>query len=158
MYNEKPCIALIFDKSYIIYDLQVPLGIIFTIMNHNKDAFFIYGGIPRLCRLVEENIPHLKLNPNNYVKIELPSDPRIIKSINARWFNSVLEYHPDKIFLFRDNSHSTETSMLVNNAAKEGIPVLEFDERGQTRQMPSNSPDLNPYFFTKTGRAPYYDF
>lgn len=159
MYMGKPCIVMIFDKSFIIYDVQVPVNIIFTLMNHNKDAYFVYGGLPRLCMHVEENIRHLHLNPNNFIKIQLPIDNKIIKAINANWFAEVLEYHPDQIVVFRDNSHSTESSLLITQASKQMIPVVEIDDRGTITDSRINGPSsMNPYFIKQAGRTPNYDF
>lgn len=159
MYNNKTTIGLIFDKSYIIYDVLVPMDIIFTIMSHNRESNFVYGGIPRLCMHVEEDAVSLEIPNSQLHRVYLPCDERVLTRASIEWSNEVMKYKPDKIFLFRDNSHSTETMGLCLEAQKIGIPVMEFDERGHARDITTGTPsDLNPYFIKQPGRVPNDDF
>lgn len=159
MYKGKTTIGLIFDKSYIIYDVLVPMDIIFTIMSHNTKSNFVYGGIPRLCMHVEEDAASLEIPNDQLHRVYPPCDDRVFTRAIVDWAKEVMKYKPDKIFLFRDNSHYTETSGLCLVAQRMGVPVTEFDERGIARDITTGTPsDLNPYFIKQPGRVPNDDF
>ena len=64
---------MIFDRSYLVYDVRKPMNDISDVMWRFKDkAHFVYGGIPRLCYHVEEYKRNLGLKDEMFHKIEIP--------------------------------------------------------------------------------------
>lgn len=137
MYKEKKCIALIFDRSYLIWDVMLPMGIIFSILNRNgNDCYYVYGGIPRLEYHLEEYARNLKINKDNLIKICLPYATKQMfysTAMIGNWVDKITEYPFDELYLFRDNSHTNESSTLVAWAKAHDIPICEYDNRGNQR-------------------------
>ena len=159
MYNNKKCIAIVFDQSFIIYNVLIPIGIIKTIMEKNKDSYFVYGGLPRLTDQVEQFGLSLKIPKDRLIKIEIPQcihKKILVKELSAKWLLSMLSYKPDKLFIFRDSSHINETVPLITNCMKLKIPVIEYNNRGEFREVHKNPSEINPFFMTTDGwQYPY---
>lgn len=138
MYNGKPCIAMIFDRSWLVYDIQVGQNIVGNILFRYKDkAEYVYGGIPRLCYHVEEFKRGLKLPDEIFHKLCIPyKDGKFItKAVMSDWVLETLNYKPDQLHILRDNGHTNETSTLVQYAIRNRIPVIEYDNRGHVHTL-----------------------
>lgn len=161
--EEQIVIGIVFDQSYLIYDVGIPMGNIYSILYYNKKAKFIYGGIPRLVDHVEQYAQSLKIPKENLVKLDISAqgDSKFIisKANESKWFLELLQYKPDKIFVFRDNSHSNGTTMLCQYAQRMLIPVVEYNNKGNCRQITINTPDsVNNIYTPQYGRVSNYDF
>lgn len=140
--NNRKFVAMIFDRSFMIYDITIPMGIIFTEMDRYKsNAEYVYGGIPRLCYHVEEyarnlNIPHQQLH-----KLCIPdSDYHLLTASQMQeWYKDALKYPLTRITVFRDDRRSAETNLLVQWAIRNHIQVLEYDNRGNCTQLTEGS-------------------
>lgn len=133
MYNGKICIAMIFDRSYLVWNVEVGRNIIGDIICRYKDtAEYIYGGIPRFCYHVEEFKEAYKLPNDIFHKICIPysQDKFLTKAVISDWVLTTLKYTPDEIHILRDNGHTNETSNLVEYAVRNHIKVIEYDNRG----------------------------
>lgn len=143
-----PYIALIFDRSYMIYDIQIPIGILSTeIFRYKKKAHYVYGGIPRLCYHVEEYARNLNIPQSQLHKLCIPdSDERLLTATQMKpWYMEATQYPIKRLVVFRDNERSGETSWLVNWAIQNHIQTLEYDNRGGCRQLTEGSVyDPNP--------------
>lgn len=157
--QDKPCIGLIFDASFLIWDVLIPMGIIYTILNRNRNAKFVYGGLPRLCMHVEDYAQSLNIPKDRLIKLEMDTCVKrhlLTQTKEAEWFSQLLAYHPGRIYCFRDNTHSNATGVMVMYAVRQNIPVIEIDNHGNKRQITKNAPsDLNIIYARKAGRIPY---
>lgn len=154
--NTSPVIALIFDSSYLIYDVTVPIGIIHTIMNKNRDAIFIYGGMKRLCMHVEETAEHLRIDDSQLIYLCIPMTMQtkfITQELASEWYTKMLSYEPDRIYVFRDNGHTNETSVLCTAANMRKIPIVQIDSYGHQEQIGNGTPsNTEVYYHSKAGR------
>lgn len=161
--SEQVVIGVVFDQSYLVYNVGIPMGNIYTILYYNKKAKFVYGGLPRLVDHLEQYAEALKIPKSNLVKLDIPLnyDTKYVmaKSKESQWFLKLLEYKPDKIFVFRDNQHSNGTTTLCQYAQRLLIPVVEYNNRGTNRQVTTNTPDsTNNIYQRQFGRVSDYDF
>lgn len=161
--SEQVVIGVVFDQSYLVYDIGIPMGNIYTILYYNKKAKFVYGGLPRLVDHLEQYAEALKIPKSNLVKLDVPLnyDTKYVmaKSKESQWFLKLLEHKPDKIFVFRDNQHSNGTTTLCQYAQRLLIPVVEYNNRGMNRQVTTNTPDsTNNIYQRQFGRVSDYDF
>lgn len=161
--SEQVVIGVVFDQSYLVYDIGIPMGNIYTILYYNKKAKFVYGGLPRLVDHLEQYAESLKIPKENLVKIEIPCSCNgkyiMTQSKESQWFLQLLNYKPDKIFVFRDNQHSNGTTTLCQYAQRLLIPVVEYNNRGISRQVTINTPDsTNNVYQPQFGRVSDYDF
>lgn len=161
--NSQVVIGIVFDQTYLVYDIGIPMGNIYTILYYNKKAKFVYGGLPRLVNHVEQYAESLKIPKENLIKLDIPCDCSkkyiMTQSKEAQWFLQLLNYKPDKIFVFRDNQHSNGTTTLCQYAQRLLIPVVEYNNRGISRQVTTNTPDsTNNIYQSQFGRVSDYDF
>lgn len=130
-------IGLIFDRSFMIYDIQIPMGIIANEMfRYKKNANYVYGGIPRLCYHVEEYGRSLHISPEKLHKICIPdADQKLLSAEQMnKWFMEFTNYPINRIIVLRDNQHTGETERLLTWAITNKIQTLEFDNRGNCLQ------------------------
>ena len=157
--TNKPCVAIIFDASFLIYDVTVPMSIIYTILNRNTEANIVYCGLPRLCMHVEDYAQALRIPKEQLIRIEMCTctrDNKKKKKKEAEWFAQILTYNPDRIYCFRDNTHSNATGILCSKAIQKNIPIIEVDHHGNRRAVSKNSPsDISTIYHSKAGRIPY---
>ena len=143
MFDGKRVVALIFDRSYMIYDLTIPMNIIYDALfyNKNNNNIFVFGGIPRLCYHVTHYAEALKISKERLIHIEIPdSTSRLITAENMQsWFMQVLKYMPDILIVLRDNTGTQETNRLVDWAIRNHITVSEYDNRGGCNNLSLNS-------------------
>lgn len=156
MDNNQSVIALIFDNSYLIYDVTVPIGAIYTIMNKNRDALFLYGGMKRLCMHVEETANALRIDDSQLIYLTIPMTLQtkfITQELASKWYSEMLSYKPDRIYVFRDNGHTNETSLLCNAANTNNIPIVQIDSYGHEDHISNNTPsNVDVYYHSKSGR------
>ena len=154
MYNDKKCIGIIFDPSYHIYDINIPMSEIFTILDKNRTSHFVYGGIKRLVEHVEEYASNLKIKKENLHFFCLPAieNKGFVGSEQAsRWLIEVLSYNPDVLYVFRDNSHNGLTTMLVRSCIDKNIQIIEYDNRGNVRRISPYETDTSKFYRTRPG-------
>lgn len=135
-------IALIFDRSYMIYDITIPMGILSSeIFRYGKNAEYVYGGIPRLCYHTEEYARNMKIPNNQLHKLNIPdSDCLLLTDDQMKgWFMQAIQYPISRLVVFRDNERSGETSRLINWAIQNHIQTLEYDNRGGCNQLSKGS-------------------
>jgi len=158
MYDGKKCIALIFDPSYHIYRIDIPMSEIFTILSKNKDAHFVYGGIKRLTDHVEEYASNLKIPKERLHFFCIPAieNRGFVSSAKAsEWLNQILAYGIDVMYVFRDNTHAGLTTMLVRSCMDYKTQVIEYDNRGRTTMIGPDNTDYSKYYSTKPGEVFY---
>ena len=93
--QDRPCIGLIFDASFLIWDVLIPMGIIYTILNRNRNAKFVYGGLPRLCMHVEDYAQSLNIPKDRLIKLEMDTCVKrhlLTQTKEAEWFSQLLAY------------------------------------------------------------------
>lgn len=143
MYNGKRVVALVFDRSFMIYNVEVPMNIIYDELFYNKDnsTIFVFGGIPRLCYHVTHYAESLKISKERLIHISIPdSVARFLTSESMqKWFMEIVNYMPDKIVVLRDNSGTQETNRLVDWAVQNHITVTEYDNRGGCNNLSLNA-------------------
>lgn len=140
--NDRKFIGLIFDRSYMIYDIQIPMGIISTeVFRYGKNAEYVYGGIPRLCYHLEEYARNMNIPKEQLHKLCIPdSDARLLTDDQMKgWFMQTAQYPISRLVIFRDNDRSGETSILIQWAMTNHIQTLEYDNRGGCRQLTEGS-------------------
>ena len=72
--NSQVVIGIVFDQTYLVYDIGIPMGNIYTILYYNKKAKFVYGGLPRLVNHVEQYAESLKIPKENLIKLDILCD------------------------------------------------------------------------------------
>lgn len=80
------------------------MGIIYTILNRNRNAKFVYGGLPRLCMHVEDYAQSLNIPKDRLIKLEMDTCVKkhlLTQTKEAEWFSQLLAYHPGRIYCFR---------------------------------------------------------
>lgn len=135
--NDRKFVALIFDRSYMIYDIMVPMQVLSSEMFPIKDrAEFVYGGIPRLCYHVEEYGRNLHIPKERLHKLHIPdSDAHFIPAREMQqWFMEATKYPISKLVVFRDNNQTAETNALIQWALLNKIQTLCYDNRGECTQ------------------------
>lgn len=158
MYKDKRCIGIVFDASFLIYDVMIPMQKIYDILDGNKDNVFVYGGIERLCWHVEKYAEDLGIPKENLIRMDIPSCVEghkkvITKDYAMEWFNTFLSYGPDMLIVFRDNTHQTDTSRLISNAVVNTIYTIEYNNRGEFRNLGVGVNDANKYYHSIPGRV-----
>ena len=154
MYNDKKCIGLVFDPSYHIYQIEIPMSEIFTILSKNKDAHFVYGGIKRLTDHVEEYARNLKIKKENLHWFCLPAVENrgfLTTEQGTKWLVEMLAYNPDVLYVFRDNTHSGLTTMLVRSCIDSNIQVIEYDNRGNVTRLSPYDANYSKFYRTRPG-------
>ena len=130
---------MIFDRSYLIYNVLVPLKPLGDVIFRFKDtAHYVYGGIPRLCAHVEEYKEGLRLPDELFHKIDIPyHDERVLsKKVAAHvWVKQVMAFDPDRFLFIRDDGHSNETSYLVDYALRNHKLCIQFNNRGEYKTL-----------------------
>lgn len=155
MYKDKPCVAMIFDRSYLVYDVRKPMNDISDVMWRFKDkAHFVYGGIPRLCYHVEEYKRNLGLNDEMFHKIEIPyCDNKFYynkDNVAQGWVQEVMSYNPDHILILRDNGHTNETDALVQYAIAHKVHVVEVDNHNHRRDLVDHNGYITKGYYDQT--------
>lgn len=133
MYNNKRCIGLIFDRSYLVYDVGIGMKIIYNILYRNKNnAHYVFGGIPRFVEHTKEYAKALKIEPSLLHELCIPyyDDHYLAKTVIADWLQKVLDFMPDEIYILRDDGHTNETTTLIEYCLRNKIPVTEYNNRG----------------------------
>ena len=158
MYKDKKCIGIIFDPSYHIYRIDIPMNKIFEILSKNLDAHFIYGGIKRLTDHVEEYARNLKIKDEQLHFFCIPAieNKGFMGTEQAsRWLTEVLSYSPDVLYVFRDNRHAGLTTMLVRSCMDIHIQVIEYDNRGMVTRISPEDTNYSQYYTTRPGEIYY---
>ena len=154
MYNDKKCIAIIFDPSYHIYRIDIPMNKIFKILDKNKDAFFLYGGVKRLTDHVEEYARNLKIKEENLCKFCIPAIENkgfVSSQVSSEWLVNILSYNPDVLYVFRDNTHTGLTTMLVRSCIDKNIQIIEYDNRGDVTRISPYDTNNSKFYRTRPG-------
>ena len=157
MYNDKKCIGIIFDPSYLIYNISTPMAKIFEILTTNKDAHFIYGGIKRLVDHVDEYARNLKIPKERLHLLCLPvCSPNtgfVNSELASKWLLELLAYNPDRLYVFRDNSHMGLTTALVRSCIDRNIPIMEINNRNEYKCIDQYSLGESKGYRTRPGRV-----
>lgn len=157
MYDGKKCIGIIFDPSYLIYRIDIPMGKIYDILVKNKDAHFIYGGIKRLVDHVEEYARNLKIPRERMHPYCMPlcnPNTGFVNSEQAsKWLLDLLSYNPDILYVFRDNSHMGLTTALVRSCIDKDITVMEINNRNEYKCIDQFSQGESKWYRTRPGRV-----
>ena len=151
MYNNKKCTVIIFDPSYLIHRIDIPMGYILDIILKNKDGYIVYGGIDKLCSHVEEyKIPKERLI---YVCIPYQCSKGFISlELTSKWLTQILSMNPDKVYVFRDNNSIGLTTNLIRSCIDKNIKVMEYNNKGLTRCLnQSTQIDVSKYYRTTPG-------
>lgn len=155
MYNNKKCIAVIFDPSYVIHRIDIPMGWIYDIVSNNKDGYIIYGGIDRLCYHVEEYAKIHKIPKERMIRVCIPfncSREFVSMEITSKWLVELLSLNPDKVYVFRDNNVIGMTSTLIRSCMSRNINVIEYNNKGLKRTITQNTiEDVSRYYTTRPG-------
>ena len=140
MYKDKPCVAMIFDRSYLVYDVRKPMNDI--------------SGIPRLCYHVEEYKRNLGLKDEMFHKIEIPyCDNKFYynkDNVAQGWVQEVMSYNPDHILILRDNGHTNETDALVQYAIAHKVHVVEVDNHNHRRDLVDHNGYITKGYYDQT--------
>ncbi len=155
MYNDKKCIAIIFDPSYVIHRIDIPMGFILDIILQNKNGYIIYGGIDRLCYHVEEYGKIYKIPKEQMICICIPyrcSKGFTSLELTSQWLTKILSFNPDKVYVFRDNNTIGMTTNLIRSCIDRNINVIEYNNKGLNRCINSSTQiDISKYYRTKPG-------
>ncbi|MBQ8130882.1 MAG: hypothetical protein IJ193_00160 [Bacilli bacterium] len=155
MYNDKTCYGIIFDPSYVVHRIDIPMGIIYSILNSHKDSYFVYCGIERLCWHVENYAKALKIQKERLIKICLPLTPsKTLVSIElmSKWINGILQFGPERLYVFRDNTATGLTTSLIRSCVNNKITVTEYDNRGLVNNINNSSVGHSKWYRTDAGR------
>jgi len=155
MYNDKKCIAIIFDPSYVIHRIDIPMAYIYDLILKNKDGYIIYGGIDRLCSHVEEYGKIFKIPKERLICLCIPyrcSKGFTSLEVTSKWLNQLLSFNPDRLYIFRDNNTIGMTTGLVRSCIDKNIHITEYNNKGLVREINSNSTiDVSKYYRTRPG-------
>ena len=155
MYNNKKCTVIIFDPSYIIHRIDIPMGFILDIILQNKDGYIVYGGIDRLCSHVEEYGKIYKIPKERMICVCIPyqcSKGYISLEVTSQWLTQILSMNPDKVYVFRDNTASGMTTELIRSCIDKNINVMEYNNKGLTRCLnQATQIDVSKYYRTRPG-------
>ena len=154
MYNDKKCIVIIFDPSYVIHRIDIPMAFIYELVTKNKDGYIVYGGIDRLCWHVEEYARVCKIPKERMKCICIPyrcSKGFTSLEVTSKWLTQILSFNPDIVYVFRDNNTIGMTTTLVRSCIDKNINVIEYNNKGITRPINHNTIDVSKYYRTRPG-------
>ena len=154
MYNEKRCIVILFDPSYIIHRIDIPMAYIYELITRHKNDYIIYGGIDRLCSHVEEYAKVYKIPKERLINICVPyrcSRGFISMDVTSKWLEQILEYNPDLVYVFRDNNTIGMTTSIIKSCIDKNIKVKEYNNKGFVRDISYSTTDVSKYYRTRPG-------
>ena len=155
MYNDKKCVGIVFDPSYVVHRIDIPMGWIYDIITKNKSGYIVYGGIDRLCSHVEEYAKVHKIPKERLIRLCIPfrcSREFVSMEVTSKWLVEMLSLNPDVIYVFRDNNVYGMTSALVRSCIDRNIKVIEYNNKGLNRTITSDTiEDVSRYYTTRPG-------